>query len=135
MTKQQIQDINEAVSSFNVYGEHDQGIFSEPNGIPSRIKEPVIYLRWHTGGVTGGSCWENSRNKTYETSLKEPKFKCLDLVLEELKPKISFLQYREIEDLIHHDDWSEREYYGNCTDWSIKYIILSELEYLLRHMD
>ena len=108
--------------------ENEQGVFKEPYGIPHSIKEPVIYMRWKTGGMTGGSYSENSHLESYTCDGLEPKFKVLDLVLEELKPNLTFLQFREVEDLVHTQDWSDREdYYGNCTDYKIEYVILSEL--------
>ena len=53
--------------------------------------------------------------------------KVLDLVLKEIKPDVTFLQFREIENLIKTNSETEHEYYGNCTDFEIEYIILSEL--------
>jgi hypothetical protein len=59
-------------------------------------------------------------------------FKVLDLVLKELKPNITFLQYREIEELVRKGDGSDdKDYYGNCTDFAFEYIVLSELINLL----
>ena len=51
----------------------------------------------------------------------------LDLVLKELKPDISFLEFREIERLIHNNSETEYETYGNHTDFEIEYIVLSDL--------
>lgn len=126
ITKQDIEEIN-AVCPYN-----DQGIFVQPNGIPVDVKEPVIYMRWQVGGWGGGSCWGGPR---YEKEKEDkPKFKALDLVLKRIKPDITFLQYREIEDLVHTNEETDREYYGNSTDYKIEYIILSELEALLEKL-
>lgn len=35
----------------NEEGFYDQGIFREPQNIPTKIKEPVVYMRWNSGGV------------------------------------------------------------------------------------
>ena len=47
--------------------------------------------------------------------------------LEQLIPNITYLQYKKISNLIHESEDSEKEYYGNRTDWKIIYIILSDL--------
>ena len=120
LTKEDIDAINRECSN------SEQGIYKEPYGIPVRIKEPVIYMRWETGGIGGGSCWGTEHyNKEGEP---KPKFKILDLVLKRLKPDISFLEFREIEELIHTNSETQHHYYGNSSEYSIEYIVLHELE-------
>jgi len=126
MTQKEIEDINKNCPS-------DQGIFVEPYGIPVDIKEPVIYSRYETGGYHGGSCW-GGEARWYENEVPQDRFKVLDLVLEKLYPNISYLQYKKIDELIHNNEETEREYYGNSTNYKIEYIILSELELLLDNM-
>ena len=65
--------------------------------------------------------------ESYVNDEEKPNFEVLDLVLSELMPTITYLQFKEIEKLIHTNDETEYEYYGNCTDYEIKYVILSEL--------
>lgn len=125
LTKEQIEKIN-SLSPME-WQENEQGIFTEPYGIPNNIKEPVIYMRWETGGISGGSYHEYSNPQPYTSDKGKPKFECLDLVLKELMPNISFLQFREIEKLIQSSQETEWEYYGNCTDFEIEFIVLSEL--------
>ena len=125
LSKEQIEKINEL--SPMKWQENEQGIFKEPYGIPNHIKEPVIYMRWHTGGVSGGSCWDGSNPQPYTTEASKPKFECIDLVLKELMPNISFLQFREIEKLIQSSTYTDWEYYGNSTDFEIEFIVLSDL--------
>lgn len=125
LTQEQIRQINNMAP--NEWRENEQGVFVQPSGIPVDVKGPVIYMRWHTGGVSGGSCWDSSNPTRYETDNKKPKFEVLDLVLKELMPSISYLQFREIEDLIRTNTEVDREYYGNCTEYDIEYIVLSEL--------
>ena len=121
LTKEQIEKIEILLPNY------EQGIYTEPYGILHTIKEPVIYMRWKTGGVSGGSCWDSSNPKSYVNDKEKPNFEVLDLVLSELMPTITYLQFKEIEKLIHTNDETEYEYYGNCTDYEIKYVILSEL--------
>lgn len=125
LTTEQIKKINKLAP--NDWQINEQGIFTQPNGIPVHIKTPVIYMRWRTGGVSGGSCWESSNPQHYTCSGDKPKFEVLDLVLKEIAPNISYLQFREIEKLIHTNSETEYEYYGNCTEFDIEYIILSDL--------
>lgn len=113
----------EEINSICPYG---QGIFSEPNGIPIDIKEPVIYSRYEIGGWRGGGYREGAIAKPYVIEEK-PKFKVLDIVLKKIKPDLTYLEYRELEELIQTNEDSDREYYGNSTDYKIEYIILSDL--------
>jgi hypothetical protein len=124
MTTFDIEEINDQCPS-------DQGIFTEPWGIPINIKEPVVYTKYGIGGYRGGS-WTGSRAEPYTEEPPKNKFKVLDLVLRKLKPNITYLQYKEIDDLIHtNKEGRSEDYYGNSTDYIIEYIILSELETLL----
>lgn len=124
MTKEEIKEINDKCP-------YNQGIFVEPSMIPVHIKEPVIYGRYETGGYSGGSCWDDSDPQPYTEEPPKDRFKVLELVLEKLKPNITFLQYKKIESMIHDNEETEYEYYGNSTDWKVEYIILSELEAFL----
>jgi len=130
LTSEEIKEINSVAP--NDWYRNEQGIFIQPNGIPVSIKTPVVYMRWRTGGISGGSCWDSSNPQRYTEDEGEPEFKILDLVLEKLMPNISYLQYKKISDLIHTNDETEWEYYGNCTDFEIKYIVLDELIKLLK---
>jgi hypothetical protein len=51
----------------------------------------------------------------------------LDIVLKKIKPDLTYLEYRELEELIKTNEETDREYYGNSTDYKIEYIILSDL--------
>lgn len=115
----------EDIEQFNGEAPPDQGIFREPWGIPVHIKEHVVYMRWNTGGMAGGNCW-NDDLYSY-TGDPKPKFQILDMILKKLKPDISYLQFREIEELIHTNHETHHEYYGNSDDYEIEYILLSEL--------
>jgi hypothetical protein len=115
----------EDIKEINAICPYGQGIFSEPNGIPVDIKEPVIYSRYEIGGYRGGSCF-GSEAKPYTVDEK-PKFKVLDMVLKKIKPDLTYLEFRELEDLIKTNEERDRQYYGNSTDYKIEYIILSDL--------
>ena len=126
MAKEEIKEINNHLcNELNLY---DQGIFVQPTFIPTDIKEPVIYTRYETGGYSGGSCWNDNPASYSNKEMSTDKFKVLDVVLEKLCPQITYLQYKKIDSMIHTNEETEREYYGNSTDWKVEYIILSELE-------
>ena len=128
LTKEQIEKINKECP-------YEQGIFTEPYGIPNHIKEPVIYCKWESGGVSGGSCWDSSDPRDYTSDAPKDKMKVLDITLKELKPNLTFLEFRMIEGLIQNSQETEWEYYGNCTNWVIEYIKLSDLYEALAKFD
>ncbi len=125
LTKEQIEEINSKVP----YG---QGIFKEPYGIPNHIKELVIYTKWTSGGRPG-SCWddENTVNEYYTQDRPNDAFKILDLVLQILKPNTTFLQYKEIQNLVDSNTETDYGYYGDYTEDTIEWIVLSDLYKLL----
>ncbi len=125
LTQSQIEEINKKCP--DDWDKGTQGVFVQPSGVPVHIKEHVVYMSWMTGEVSGGSCWDSSNPRYYPSDNGKPKFEALDLVLKELMPSISFLQFREIENLVKKDDTTEYEYYGNRRDFDIEYIVLSEL--------
>ena len=120
----------ELIDKINKECPSDQGIFKEPYGIPVHIKEPVVYLRYETGGWSGGGYMDECVASPYEVN-KIPNFEVLDILLNEIYPNISYLDYKKISKIIHTNEETENEYYGNSTDYHIDYIILSELLKLL----
>jgi hypothetical protein len=119
MTQKQIEQINSECP-------YEQGIFVEPFGIPTHIKEPVLYMRFEIGGVSGGSCWDSSNPQSYTVSEK-PEFVVLDKTLKLLKPNISYLDYKKIDEYVIKDYNTDYEYYGNYTNYEIWYLKLSDL--------
>jgi hypothetical protein len=125
LTQQQIDKIN-SECQYDLYG-HTEGIYKEPYGVPIHIKDYVIICRYEVGGVSGGSCWDSSNPQPYTKDEPENKMQVLDLVLKELLPNITYLQFKGIEKLKHNNSETEWEYYGNSTEWEIEYIVLEEL--------
>lgn len=124
------QDIIEKVNK-NEKCPYGQGIFLQPSGIPDGINELVVYSRYETGGVKGGSCWDNSNPQPYTEECPKDHMAILDILLTEVMPSIGFSQYKRIQTLIESNEDSSWEYYGNHTDYLIEYILLSELEKVL----
>lgn len=126
LTSEDILDINKMCPL-------DMGVFCEPFGIPDDIKEHVVYMRWINGGIKGGSCW-GTKHHDREPDPK-PRFKALDLVLKFIKPDLTFLQFREIEELIQSSEKTEFQYYGNRTEHAVEFIVLSDLYKKLQEIE
>ena len=122
----------EIIDKINALCPEDQGVFVQPSGIPTTIKGPVVYMRYPTGGMTGGGYHEHSYRHPF-TIHERPGFKALEIVLRELKPSISYLQFKEVAALVRFENGytDNEDYYGNYTDFDIEYVILDELEQLL----
>ena len=106
--------------------------FPEGNKYNSQMKPKFDFIlqSWRTGGVDGGSCWDSSDPQEYTIGDEHrPKsFSDLDKILTKFSPKITFLQYKVIEnDLVHSGSNIEYEYYGNRTDYSYQYVKLLDL--------
>lgn len=126
MTTDEIKQLNES----GYYNEWEQGIFVQPNHIPVSIKEPVVYMRWNSHGRTGGSCWND--NPSYPYTNDVPNFEALTAVCIYLYPEITGQQLVMINSLVTEDDGGyDLEYYGNGTDYTVKYILLSKVEELI----
>ncbi len=76
-----------------------------------------IIQKHETGGASGGNCWGDSAER-YSNSKSEDAFKPLDTILTKVCPNITYLKYREIESLLMEDQDSDREYYGNYTNYT-----------------
>jgi hypothetical protein len=94
----------------------------------------VIYVKYETGGVNGGSCWENSNPTSYSVGKVDDDFTDLVNCLEEVAPQVTMLQFRKIEKLISYVEDTYYEYYGNCVYYRIDYIKLGELWDILEDM-
>lgn len=92
---------------------------------------------WEVGGQSGGSCWDDGDSSYYSIPGEpEPDKYLLDSILELVKPGISFLTYRKIrENVISYSEYSQNDYYGNYTDYRIRYIDLSKLYDMIYEAD
>lgn len=88
---------------------------SKINVILDQRGAQTLEIRWVTGGVSGGSCWDDSNPTSYHSDEEEPDFEELDKVLEIFASGISFIQYKKLMKLTSTQDHTEYEYYGNCT--------------------
>ena len=101
-----------------------------PNGYfdIDKSKYPIS-VYWLTGGQTGGSCWDEGPHVYHSrTGTPEPEFEALDRILEELCPDIKFLQYKNIyNQVVKTTTMEDGDYYGNTSNYGIKYCYLEEL--------
>lgn len=93
--------------------------------------DDFVKIEWVTGGVTGGSCWDDGGGPDPHESFGgeiEPEFEALDKILTSLSPEISFLKYKAIINAcVKIDDRTENEYYGNYTTFRTKKVVLRDL--------
>lgn len=89
----------------------------------------VILVSWSTGGYKGGSCW-GGKAEPYTSDEKEPDFPIED-ILEKVAPQITFLKYRTLSKEIDNDivtlEYTLDDYYGNSTDYKVKFILIDSL--------
>jgi len=94
------------------------------------IESGVLQMKWQTGGVSGGSCWdtgEDDPHYSYSSDHNPQGFSSLDQLIIELVPDFPLSKYQSIIGLVQEDFDTEYEYYGNHTDYAIKRIDLSKL--------
>ena len=127
MTPEEIKDFNDKLKKQGCY---EQGIFSEPYGIPVSIKAPVLYQRYEVGGFSGGNCWGDSA-EAFRVESPDDDWVALDAFLELRCPDISYLGYKKVMKLVRTNEDTCPEYYGNSRDYMVKYIVLKDLEDLL----
>lgn len=92
-------------------------------------------MSWTTGG-TCGSCWSDELDAV--SSEKPNEFTELDNLLLEIAPKLTFLEYKKIQEYcVSMKEYSESDYYGGCVYyayWSCNleklYEKLKEWEYI-----
>lgn len=92
------------------------------------VQGDVLYTSFETGGVQGGGWRDDSTTERYTKSY-DAEFHALDSALEMICPEITFLQYKKLlrSDIIKTTEFTENEYYGNSTDYSVKYVETEKL--------
>jgi hypothetical protein len=84
---------------------------------------------WRTGGIGGGSCWdEGDEDPHYELGEEESEpINTLEEFLKDFYPHLSLSQYKELMHHVRTEYWSEYEYYGNHTDYACHYITSDDI--------
>ena len=96
--------------------------YKEENNDPN-----CLYIKWETGGYSGGSCWDDSDPQPYQNNSPEPNFTALVKVLEYFTPEISFLKGMQFTNMVKNSTYTDHEYYGNSTDYAVKYVEISTM--------
>ena len=86
-----------------------------------------LEIKWETGGMSGGNCWDDSNPQSYTASEVEPEFVVLDVILEKVCPAMTYLQYKALEREIDTDSYTEHEYYGNNTNYGRRRLSVNDL--------
>jgi len=89
----------------------------------------IMGVAWEIGGATGGNCWgdEAQPYRVSEPDVKE--LYLLDCMFEQLLPDIKHSDYKEVmkKTGIHQATKGNYEYYGNCTEYLVRYVLADEL--------
>lgn len=86
-------------------------------------KNTYLYKEWIIGGAEGGNCWgDEAQDYTNTVEEKDKEILLIDLILKEIAPTISYLEYKNISKHVQFQNRSQAEYYGNYTDYSCCYI-------------
>jgi hypothetical protein len=84
---------------------------------------------WTTGGLSGGSCWDDGETDNHYAveGNREPELTDIFTIMEAFCPDLSFLNARKLMGLIKYDSYTDNEYYGNYFHYGVKYVDLREL--------
>ncbi len=95
--------------------------------------DDIIYVKWFSGGVGGGSCWDNGTDHHYPVhGEQEVELTELDTLLDQVCPDITLKQYRLLMNgaspaLVEYGEWEQNEYYGNYSCYKYKKVSLRRL--------
>ncbi len=79
-----------------------------------------IEVRHSTGGMEGGSCWDDSEPRPYTSSDDPEELTQFDTILEHFCPNMTFIQYKNLyRDVVTTSSDTEYEYYGNSTNYNV----------------
>lgn len=102
------------------------------------LESQYIGVEWRTGGMSGGSCWDDGDSDPHYplSSEAEDPFNELDQILMLVAPSITFMQYKKLcADVVKYENYTNNEYYGNFTEYSVKTVDLKELhEWLVQNI-
>jgi len=92
------------------------------------VSRNFVWMTHETGGYSGGSCWDHSDPRPYHNSEPMPQFTAFYEILERIVPNLTFLQSKVMEPIvIIETSDTVGEYYGNSTDYAIRYVNLVDL--------
>lgn len=86
-----------------------------------------ISVKWSIGGASGGDCW-GSEAEYSAIREDEPDFTKFENIIQKFNPNINFLKFKNLQkDLVKTREDYENGYYGNYTEYMIKYVLLEDL--------
>lgn len=95
------------------------------------VREPKaangLLVQWSTGGAQGGNCWNNDGAQSYTTGNGPEELTSLEVVIEKLFPDMTHRTFRQLERLVEAGNYSEREYYGNHTNYQFRFVSLDKV--------
>jgi hypothetical protein len=94
-----------------------------------KTKPPMLYIKWRSGGQSGGSCWDEVESRHYPIDAdEEPNFDELDRLFEIYFSNITMLKYKNFySHNIKSDDDSCNEYYGNYSNYTINFVEIKSI--------
>jgi hypothetical protein len=90
------------------------------------LEEEYIYVKWVSSSMVGGNCWDDNE-PYFREGEEEPKFEALDKLIGEIYPELSYKNFQELEKKVVEGTYTENEYYGNSTTYSLKRIKLRDI--------
>lgn len=91
-----------------------------------------LYDERCSGGITGGSCWDEGESRHYAYASNDTWDDSLKEVVKEFAPNLTFIQFDQLEQLYQNSERGESEYYGNSTQYQVRTISLKVLYDQLR---
>lgn len=92
------------------------------------VSDVLLSPSWRIGSVTGGSCWGGSPDQPIDGE-EQPAW--LEDFLEEIAPDITFLEFRRLREKCKRFEFSEGDYYGNCTNYAFEILTRQDFEEVL----
>lgn len=86
-----------------------------------------VEVSWVTDGMHGGSWREDDVPRPITPDAEPADWESLDLLLEQVVPAITLLQYKRLVKLAQSTSETVREWYGNWDTTETKFIKLSDL--------
>jgi DNA-binding GntR family transcriptional regulator len=127
---QELNNIRKEESNYGyveVYISPIQGTYP-PKQLAYKFRDlpPQVVITFEVARYTGGNCWNDAVPYKEDTGYK-PDTNWLIKLVNSFKPDILLKEYSELKAKLEECNISEREYYGNSTEYVCQYIALNDL--------
>ncbi len=97
----------------------------------------AIGVKIKSGGVEGGSCWDDSNPQEYHISYTLPDLTNLVInIIGEFFPDVTLVQYtKNFTNLVCKGEYTNYEYYGNRDDYATAYVTVESLYNALKALE